>query len=105
MNPIQNDFNTVFPPESYTVTFDGKVVGYVEENLIDDLVQSLRYLKIMQIPGKLVPKELEVGYIPKTYLKKNPNFPGLYLFTNEARFLRPVKSLRHNEIELISPFE
>jgi hypothetical protein len=38
MNSITNDFNSVYPPESYTVTLDGRVVGYVEDSIIDDLV-------------------------------------------------------------------
>ena len=105
MNPVVNDLAVVFPPDNYHVVLDGRVVGFVEEAIVDDLVASLKYLKVKQVPDKLVPYQLEIGYIPKTYLEKNPNVPGLYLFTNEARFLRPVKHLRLNEIEWISPFE
>lgn len=38
MNSISNDFNSVYPPESYTVTLDGRVVGYVEESIVEELV-------------------------------------------------------------------
>lgn len=48
---------------------------------------------------------MEIGYVPKTYLSKNPTYPGVYLATNEARFVRPVRHLKLNKIEWISPFE
>ena len=32
-------------------------------------------------------------------------YPGFYLFTSEARMLRPVKNLAHNQVEMIGTFE
>lgn len=48
-----------------------------------------------------------MGYVP---LSHGGAYPGLYLFTNPARFLRPVRSLLGlsnggPNIELIGPFE
>jgi len=54
-----------------------------------------------------IPEDLEVGYVP---LSLCGAYPGLYLFTNPARFVRPVKNLLSvpggkQSIELIGPFE
>jgi hypothetical protein len=48
-----------------------------------------------------------VGYVP---LSLGGAYPGLYLFTSPARFVRPVKNLDslpdgEPSIELIGPFE
>jgi DNA-directed RNA polymerase I subunit RPA2 len=54
-----------------------------------------------------IPEDLEVGYVP---LSLGGAYPGLYLFTNPSRFVRPVKKLfglpdGNQSIELIGPFE
>ncbi|GJN13824.1 hypothetical protein PR202_gb00571 [Eleusine coracana subsp. coracana] len=54
-----------------------------------------------------IPEDLEVGYVP---LSLGGAYPGLYLFTNPARFVRPVRNLislpdGKENIELIGPFE
>ena len=54
-----------------------------------------------------IPEDLEVGYVP---LSLGGAYPGLYLFTNPARFVRPVKNLLSvpggkQNFELIGPFE
>lgn len=48
-----------------------------------------------------------MGYVP---ISAGGAFPGLYLFTSPARFVRPVKQKfpspeEKNNIELIGPFE
>lgn len=32
-------------------------------------------------------------------------YPGVYLFTNVSRMVRPVRNIRHNVIEMIGTFE
>lgn len=54
-----------------------------------------------------IPDDLEVGYVP---LSLGGAYPGLYLFTSPARFVRPVKNLsipptEEKNTELIGPFE
>lgn len=54
-----------------------------------------------------IPDDLEVGYVP---LSMGGTYPGLYLSTCPARFVRPVRNLsplpeESNDIELIGPFE
>lgn len=59
----------------------------------------------MQDPTRLIPADLEIGYVPKLNLEKQNIFPGIFLHTNEARFVRPVKHLKLNALEWITPFE
>lgn len=54
-----------------------------------------------------VPSDLEVGYVPMSF---GGAYPGLFLFTNPSRFIRPVKNISipsedSNDVELIGPFE
>lgn len=54
-----------------------------------------------------IPEDLEVGYVP---LSLGGAYPGLYLFTSAARFVRPVRNIslppeETQNIELIGPFE
>lgn len=51
-----------------------------------------------------IPEDLEVGYVPTSM---GGSFPGLYLASCPARFIRPVKntSIPSDNIELIGPFE
>ncbi|RLN39277.1 hypothetical protein C2845_PM01G38370 [Panicum miliaceum] len=72
---------------------------------IEETVNFLRNLKLLAHSG--IPEDLEVGYVP---LSLGGAYPGLYLFTNPARFVRPVKNLfsvpgGKQSIELIGPFE
>lgn len=46
MNPISKNINIIHPPNSLHVLLDGKLIGYVESELIDGLISSLRYLKV-----------------------------------------------------------
>lgn len=35
MSPIVDDVSVVYPPDNYPVTLDGRLVGYVEEDIVD----------------------------------------------------------------------
>mmetsp|Transcript_19570 Transcript_19570/g.16723 ORF Transcript_19570/g.16723 Transcript_19570/m.16723 type:complete len:99 (+) Transcript_19570:413-709(+) len=48
---------------------------------------------------------MEIGYIPPSKYPKGVQFPGVFLFSTEARFMRPVKNLSLNKIEYIGPLE
>jgi DNA-directed RNA polymerase I subunit RPA2 len=110
----------------YDILLNGKVLGYVSSDNIDDLCLKLRYLKalISRSPqtdannneniskktlalSKGIPKYLEICHIPKISLD-NCNYslyPGLFLFTTSGRMMRPVKSLNTNDIEYIGTME
>uniref|UniRef100_J3N3Q7 DNA-directed RNA polymerase subunit beta n=1 Tax=Oryza brachyantha TaxID=4533 RepID=J3N3Q7_ORYBR len=93
------------PPEVLHVHLDGCIVGSIAAAKIEEVVNYLRSLKLLAHSG--IPEDLEVGYVP---LSLGGAYPGLYLFTNPARFIRPVRSLLGlsdggPSIELIGPFE
>ena len=99
MCSIVNDLQVVYPPESLHVVLNGRVIGYVEDDIIPDLISSLKRLKIMQDPDRLVPQELEIGYIPKV--------TGLEMgfFLAKKRVDDCVHDWVHLEIESSKPFK
>lgn len=99
----------------YEVLLNGKLVGYVESNDIDDLKNKLRYLKAISSTSlakenplaQCIPKYMEICHVPKIELS-NCNYslyPGLYLFTTPGRMMRPLKNLTTNENEYIGTME
>ncbi|XP_010460771.1 PREDICTED: DNA-directed RNA polymerase I subunit 2 isoform X1 [Camelina sativa] len=90
------------PPEVIHVLLDGQVVGTLSSNVVTDVVSYLRRLKV-EAPS-VIPEDLEVGYVPTSM---GGSYPGLYLASCPARFIRPVKniSIPSENIELIGPFE
>lgn len=105
MNACNSDLNIIYPSNHYTVMLDGRVIGYVSPEKVNELIGSLRYLKVKQNPELLIPKDLEIGFIPQSPFPKTNQYPGLFLFTREARLCRPVHNLLLNDTEFISPFE
>ncbi|XP_011868721.1 PREDICTED: DNA-directed RNA polymerase I subunit RPA2 [Vollenhovia emeryi] len=85
---------------SYNVMLDGKLIGLIEDKIINRIVYKLRLLKIK---GEEVPSTLEIALVPKKNVPAQ--YPGLFLFTNAARMMRPVINLATQKIELIGTFE
>lgn len=50
-----------------------------------------------------VPPLMEIGLVERT--SEPSQYPGLFLFTLPGRFIRPVKNLIHDTIEMIGSFE
>ncbi|OAY72747.1 DNA-directed RNA polymerase I subunit 2 [Ananas comosus] len=105
MTPLTPKLERAGPPEVLHVLLDGCVVGSIASGKVEKAVAHLRSLKLFAVSG--IPEDLEVGYVP---LSLGGAYPGLYLFSNPARFLRPVRNLSHSSngsqsIELIGPFE
>ncbi|ONM05443.1 DNA-directed RNA polymerase I subunit 2 [Zea mays] len=105
MNPVLPKIEQTGPPEVLHVHLDGCILGTIASAMIEKAVNYLRTLKLLAHSG--IPEDLEVGYVPPSF---NGAFPGLYLFTNPARFVRPVRNLfilsdGKQSIELIGPFE
>ena len=105
---------------------DGKLMGYVNPKLAPFLVKSLRAIKIVQNKTddlmECVPKTMEIAYLASGVSDKSDSgeastsgsenedtkekfYPGVFLFTTPARFVRPVKNLEHGGIEFIGPLE
>ncbi|XP_060606086.1 DNA-directed RNA polymerase I subunit RPA2-like, partial [Ruditapes philippinarum] len=87
--------------ECYTVMLDGRIVGYVSENMAPQVEQKLRVMKVKGLHK--VPPTMEICLVKKTEYASQ--YPGLYLFTTPARMVRPVRNLALNEIEMIGTFE
>ncbi|BAT89332.1 hypothetical protein LR48_Vigan02g260500 [Vigna angularis] len=93
------------PPEALTVLLDGCVVGCIASSEVEKVVAYIRALKVSS--ASVIPVDMEVGYVP---LSMGGAYPGLYLFTSPARFVRPVKNISippngSENIEFIGPFE
>ncbi|KCV69185.1 DNA-directed RNA polymerase I subunit RPA2 [Fonticula alba] len=98
MSPNQSPASV--PPSYLTVFLDGKVIGYCPEEVAASIAGDLRVYKSKGHPA--TPESLEVAFIPA--LECGP-FPGLYLFSTPARFMRPVRHLGTNTVELIGSLE
>ncbi|KAL6447618.1 hypothetical protein ACFW04_000064 [Cataglyphis niger] len=85
---------------SYNVMLDGKMIGLIEDKIINKVVHRLRLLKIK---GQEIPTTLEIALVPKK--KVSAQYPGLFLFTSAARMMRPVINLAVQEIEFLGTFE
>ncbi|KNA10898.1 hypothetical protein SOVF_140060 [Spinacia oleracea] len=93
------------PPKVLPVLLDGRVIGSIPSGQVEIVVKHLRRLKLSSATA--VPSDLEVGYVPMSF---GGAYPGLFLFTNPSRFIRPVKNISipsedSNDVELIGPFE
>uniref|UniRef100_A0AC35G0Z6 DNA-directed RNA polymerase subunit beta n=1 Tax=Panagrolaimus sp. PS1159 TaxID=55785 RepID=A0AC35G0Z6_9BILA len=90
----------------YHVYIDGKFVGYIERARAPAVVQHLRKIKITSSDTRL-PSTAEITLIRHSTDPQNvlTQYPGLYIFTNPGRFIRPVKNLLFDTIEMIGTFE
>lgn len=108
-------------PTHLVVSLDGRPLGTVAVALAPLLTARLRALKaarlaatqpnvadssvpVVHLEGieNKVPADLEVAFLP--YIKGGV-YPGLYLFTNAARMMRPVQQLPSKAIELLGTLE
>ncbi|KAL4600473.1 hypothetical protein ACB092_11G201100 [Castanea dentata] len=105
MTPSLPNLVQAGPPEVLSVLLDGRVVGSLPSSMVEKVVGHLRRLKVSA--NAMIANDLEVGYVP---LSLGGAYPGLYLFTSPARFVRPVRNIsipseESQNIELIGPFE
>ena len=73
------------------VLLDGRWVGVVPPNQIEPIARKLRHLKVSGNPQQqqpMLPELLEVASVP---VSNGGLFAGLYLYTNPARIMRPVR--------------
>jgi DNA-directed RNA polymerase I subunit RPA2 len=88
---------------SYHVVMNGKVLGYVARRDAARVADKMRMLKIRDDDDR-VPAVTEIVLIAAR--PKHPGqYPGLYIFTNPARMMRPVINLAVNKVELIGTLE
>ncbi|KAI4138981.1 MAG: hypothetical protein L6R39_006517, partial [Caloplaca ligustica] len=95
-----SDTSSSLVDESVVVQLDGRVLGFCSPRQAHAIADTLRYWKVQQ--SHHVPVELEVGYIPNS---KGGQYPGIYLFSQASRMVRPVKYLPLEKEDFVGPFE
>ncbi|KAK6539609.1 DNA-directed RNA polymerase I subunit RPA2 [Orbilia ellipsospora] len=83
-----------------SVQLDGRVLGWCSPRDARRVADTLRFYKVEETHG--VPKDLEIGYVP---ISNGGQYPGIYLFSQEARMIRPVKYIPLDKEDFVGPFE
>lgn len=83
------------------VIIDGRIVGGATTAHCKSIASHLRTLKVDTPPS--VPPSLEIALVPPG--NAGAPYPGLFLFTNAARLVRPVLHRSSGCTEFIGPFE
>ncbi|KAL9042517.1 MAG: hypothetical protein Q9180_000554 [Flavoplaca navasiana] len=86
--------------EKVVVQLDGRIVGFCAPDQAHAIADTLRYWKVQGSHD--VPVELEIGYIQNS---KGGQYPGIYLFSQASRMIRPVKYLPLDSEDFVGPFE
>lgn len=86
--------------DDVAVQLDGRIVGWCDPALARVVADTLRFWKVEGTNG--VPPELEVGHVP---CSRAGQYPGLFLFSQEARLVRPVRYLPLDREDWVGPFE
>ncbi|KPI39313.1 DNA-directed RNA polymerase I subunit RPA2 [Cyphellophora attinorum] len=85
---------------SLAVQLDGRILGYCSADRAREISQLLRHWKVNGEHG--VPVELEIGHVPTS---NGGLYPGVYLFAQPSRMIRPVKYLSSGKLDYVGPFE
>lgn len=88
------------PESNVTVQLDGRVLGYASPTRALELAKLLRKLKTEQ--DRRVPLDMEIGHVP---VSKGGQYPGLYLFSDRSRMMRPVTYLENDKRDHVGTFE
>src|SRR5690606_29338523 len=89
-----------FTGEYQSVVLDGKVLGKIPTNQLQQIADKLRFMKVTGMNG--IPKHLEIVAIPPSI---HGPFPMLALFSHPSRLMRPVKYLPTRQVEMIGCME
>jgi len=86
--------------ESLVAQLDGRILGYCPAKRAREIAQLLRHWKVNGENG--IPVELEIGHVPTS---NGGLYPGLYLFSQPSRMIRPVKYIPTGQLDYVGPFE
>lgn len=89
-------------PDYLPVMVDGRILGYARQSLAPALVSKLRDLKVNQSSGSVIADDMETAYIP---LMRGAAYPGIFIFSEPARFTRPVMQRNSGKQELVGSLE
>ncbi|ROV91322.1 hypothetical protein VSDG_07749 [Cytospora chrysosperma] len=94
------DGSSASTDESVVVMLDGKIIGWCTPKESKRIADTLRYWKVEGSHN--VPKHLEIGYVPPS---KGGSYPGIYMSSQAARMVRPVKYLPLEKEDFVGPYE
>lgn len=86
--------------ESLAVQLDGRVIGFCTPKQAPVISDTLRHWKVEGTNG--IPIELEIGYVPNS---NGGLYPGIYIFSQASRMIRPVKYLPLDKKDLVGSLE
>ena len=111
---------TPIPPNHVVVMLDGSVLGSIKANLAPAMVSHLRAIKAAKLAAEegitpegavmrivlgeeeAIPSHMEVVHIP---FERGAPFPGVFLYTQAARMIRPVRQIASGAAEFIGSLE
>lgn len=82
------------------ILLDGRVIGSADPELCERIAKQLRHVKVTN--QATVPLDLEIGLVPVSH---GGQYPGLYLFSQPSRWMRPVRYLATGDVDMIGSFE
>lgn len=88
-------------PGTSCIQLDGKIIGWCSHENAKRIAETLRFWKV-DSPKHKIPLDLEIGYVPPS---RGGQYPGIFLFSGEARMIRPVKYLPLGKEDWVGPFE
>ncbi|KAJ1361555.1 hypothetical protein KIN20_020832 [Parelaphostrongylus tenuis] len=90
----------------YSVLLDGRFLGYIPIRMATSIEQQLRCVKT-SITDSRVPYVAEISLVRHSPDIKNiqTQYPGLYIFSDPARLIRPVRNIVTDSVEYIGTFE
>lgn len=86
--------------ENVVVQLNGRILGYCSPKQAHAIGDTLRFWKVEG--SHQVPRELEIGYVPNS---RGGQYPGVYIFSQASRMIRPVKYLGLDAEDFVGPFE
>ena len=101
MTPVMRGQKAGIPRKTdVKVLLDGRVIGSCSPENLVSLTTRLRNLKVTGQAG--IPLDMELGFVPVSH---GGQYPGLYLFSQPARMIRPVKYLATGDTDMVGSFE
>jgi DNA-directed RNA polymerase I subunit RPA2 len=101
------DGNLILDNRYIPVLCDGSYIGGIPSKEAYSIVNELRRIRSLSMIGEQVPfvfePTTEFAYFPKT--EQGGPYPGLYIFTQAGRLIRPVMNLQTRVVEWIGPME
>ncbi|KAG9232334.1 hypothetical protein BJ875DRAFT_486182 [Amylocarpus encephaloides] len=92
--------NSSATDESVVIQLDGKILGWCTPRQALQIADTLRFWKVEGTHH--IPKELEIGFVPNS---RGGQYPGIYMSSGPARFIRPVKYLPLDKEDYVGPLE